>query len=142
VLSILVMGLVGFLNIHMVRFGGGPVWVWFLYVILWDCMYVLKVVVGMCLLLGHPVMVHLGMPSSIPAHWQNLSILFICGCMYFISLVIMAKSYAYAAELSLYCDVLSLYPKLLLSSHLSSGSRDMIKRYGLSVSPCMVPLCM
>jgi hypothetical protein len=41
-----------------------------------------------------------------------------------------------------YCDVMSLYPRLLLSSHLSSGSRDMIKRYGLNVSPWMVPLCM
>jgi hypothetical protein len=54
----------------------------------------------------------------------------------------MAKSSAYAAELSVYYDVLSLYPKLPLSSHLSSGSRDMIKRYGLSVSPCMIPHCM
>jgi hypothetical protein len=30
-------------------------------------MYALKVVAGMGLLFGHPVMVHLGMPSSIPA---------------------------------------------------------------------------
>jgi hypothetical protein len=44
-------------------------------------MYALNVVAGMALLLGHPVMAHLGMPSSIPARWQNLSILFICGCM-------------------------------------------------------------
>ena len=54
----------------------------------------------------------------------------------------MAKSSAYAAELSVYCDVLSLYPKLPLSNHLSSGSRDMMKRYGLSMSPCMVLPCM
>ena len=105
-------------------------------------MYALKVVAGIGLLLGHPMMVHLGMPSSIPAHWQNLSILFICGCMYLISLVIVAKSSAYVVELSVYCDVLSLYPRLSLSNHLSSGSRDMINRYELSVSPCMVPLCM
>jgi hypothetical protein len=87
-------------------------------------------------------MAHLDMPSSIPAHWQNLSILFICDCMCFISLVIMARSFAYATELSVYCDVLSSYPKLPLYNHLSSGSRDIINRYGLSVSPCMVPLCM
>jgi hypothetical protein len=87
-------------------------------------------------------MIHLGMPNSIPVHWQNLSILFIYGCMCFISLIIMAKSSAYAAELSVYSDVLSLYPRLLPSNHLSSSSRDMIKRYGLSVSPCMVLLCM
>jgi hypothetical protein len=41
-------------------------------------MYALKVVAGMGLLLGNRVMAHLGMPSSIPAHWQNLSILSIC----------------------------------------------------------------
>jgi hypothetical protein len=46
------------------------------------------------LLLGHPMMAHLGIPSSIPTQWQNLSILFICGCMCFISLVIMARSSA------------------------------------------------
>ena len=71
-------------------------------------MYALLVAVGMGLLLGHPVMAHLGMPSSIPAHWQNLSILFTCGCICFISLVIMARLSAYAAELSVYCDVLSI----------------------------------
>jgi hypothetical protein len=60
------------------------------------------------LLLEHPVMAHLGMLSSILAHWQNLSILFIYGCMCFMLLVIMAKSSAYATELSVYCDVLSL----------------------------------
>jgi hypothetical protein len=97
---------------------------------------------SICLLLGHPVMAHLGMPSSIPAYRQNLSILFNCGCMCFMSLVIMAKSSTYATEVSVCCDVLSLYPRLPLSSHLSSGSRDMIKTYGLSMSPCMVPLCM
>jgi hypothetical protein len=71
-------------------------------------MYALKVVAGMGLLLGQPVMAHFGMPSSIPARWQNLSILFICGCICFISFVIMARSSVYAAELSVYCEVLSL----------------------------------
>jgi hypothetical protein len=56
--------------------------------------------------------------------------------------VIIARSFAYAVELSVYCDVLSLYPKLPLSNHLSSGSRNIMKRYGLSMSLCMVPLCM
>jgi hypothetical protein len=54
----------------------------------------------------------------------------------------MARSSTYVVELSVYCDVSSLYPKLPLSNHLSSGSRNIMKRYGLSVSPCMVPLCM
>jgi hypothetical protein len=62
--------------------------------------------------------------------------------MDFMLFVIMARSSAYAAEFSVYCDVLSLYPRLSRSSHLSRGSRNMIKMYGLSISPCMVPLCM
>ena len=53
-------------------------------------------------------MAHLGMPSSIPTHWQNLSILFNCGCMDLMSLVIMAKSSTYAAAFIVCCDVLSL----------------------------------
>jgi hypothetical protein len=62
----------------------------------------------MGLLLGHPVMAHLDMPNSIPAHSQNLSILFICGCRDFMSFVIMARSSTYAVEFIVYCDVLSL----------------------------------
>ena len=62
--------------------------------------------------------------------------------MDFMLLVIMAKSSVYVAEFSVYCDMLSLYPRLSHFSHLSNGSRNMIKRYGLSVSPCMVLFCM
>ena len=54
----------------------------------------------------------------------------------------MARSSIYATELSVSYDVLSFYPKLPLSNHLSSGSRNIMKRYGLIVSPYMVPLCM
>ena len=32
-----------------------------------------------------------------------------------------------------------MVPMLSFSSHLSRGSRKMINRYGLSVSPCIVP---
>jgi hypothetical protein len=81
---------------------------WFLYFMLCNWMYALKVVAGIGLLFGQPVMVHLGIPSSIPAQWQILSILLICGCMDLISFVIMARSLAYAAEFIVYCDVLSL----------------------------------
>ena len=35
--------------------------------------------------------------------------------------------------------MLKWYPKLSFSSHLRSGSKNMINRYGLRVSPCMVP---
>jgi hypothetical protein len=81
---------------------------WFLYFMLCDWMYALKVVAGIGLLLGQHVMVHLGIPSSIPVQWQNLSILLICGCMDLISFVIMARSSIFAAEFIVYCDVLSL----------------------------------
>jgi hypothetical protein len=39
---------------------------WFLYFMLSDWMYALKVVAGIGLLFGQPVMAHLGIPSSIP----------------------------------------------------------------------------
>jgi hypothetical protein len=81
---------------------------WFLYFILCDWMYALKVVAGIGLLFGQPMMVHLGIPSSIPAQWQNLSILLICGWMALISFVIIARSSAYASEFIVCCDVLSL----------------------------------
>ena len=62
--------------------------------------------------------------------------------MCFILFVIIARSLVYAAKLIVYCDALSVYLRLPRSNHLSSGSRDMIKRYGLSVSPRMVLHCM
>ena len=34
-----------------------------------------------------------------------------------------------------------MYPLFPICSHCRSGSRKIINRYGLSVSPCMVPLC-
>jgi hypothetical protein len=63
-------------------------------------MFALKVVAGMGLLLGQPVMVHFGMPSSIPTHWQNLSILFICGCNHSNLFVRITRLSAYADEAS------------------------------------------
>ena len=39
-------------------------------------------------------------------------------------------------------EVLKVYPLFRICNYRSSGSRKMINRYGLSVSPCMVPLCM
>jgi hypothetical protein len=68
VLSILVMGLVEFRGIHRVRFGVGLGWVGFyiLYCVI-GCR-LLKVVASIRLLLGHPVMAHLDISSSNPAH--------------------------------------------------------------------------
>ena len=37
-------------------------------------------------------------------------------------------------------EVLKLYPRSSCSSHLWSGFINIIKRYGMRVSPCMVPL--
>jgi hypothetical protein len=39
-------------------------------------------------------------------------------------------------------EALREYPIFQFFNHLRSGSRKIIKRYGLNVSPCMVPLCM
>ncbi len=56
--------------------------------------------------------------------------------------MIIARSSAYDAEFIVSCDVLSVYPFFPLCSHLSSDSKNIRNRYGLSVSPCMVSLCM
>ena len=56
-------------------------------------------------------------------------------------LVIAARSSSYAAELIVSLDVLNVYSFFPLCSHLSRGSRNIRKRHGLSVSPCIVPFC-
>ena len=53
--------------------------------------------------------------------------------------VIMAKSSAYAVVVHVEWEVLKWYPMSSFSSHLRSGSRKIINRYGLRVSPCIVP---
>ena len=91
---------------------------------------------------GHPVTAHFGIPRSIPAHSQNLSSLFSCVCSDSSLLAIAARSSAYAADEILILDVPNVYPFFPCCSHLSRGSKNMINRYGLRVSPCIVPLCM
>ena len=56
--------------------------------------------------------------------------------------MIIARLSAYVAEFIVSCDVPSVYPFFPLCSHLSSGSKNIRNRYGLSVSPCIVLLCM
>ena len=87
-------------------------------------------------------MAHFCTPKSIPAHSQNLSSLFNCVCSDLRLFVIAARSSAYAAELMVSFDVPNVYPFLPLCSHLSNGSRNIRNRYGLKVSPWMVPLWM
>src|SRR6202048_1695510 len=100
-------------------------------------------VVGLSLdLFGHPVTAHFGIPRSISAHSQNLSSLFNYVCSASSLLAIVARSSAYAADEILTLDVPKVYPLFPCCSHLSRGSRNMINRYGLRISPCIVPLWM
>ena len=93
-------------------------------------------------LFGHPVTAHLGIPRSIPTHSQNLSSLFSCVCSVSSLLAIVARSSAYDVEEILILDVPKVYPLFPCCSHLSRGSKNMINRYGLRISPCIVPLWM
>ena len=83
---------------------------------------------------------HFDIPRSIPTHSQYLSILFSCDCIDVSLLVIVARSFAYAIELIVDLDVPKVYTYFPFCSHLSSGSRNMIKKYGLRVFPCIVSL--
>ena len=53
-----------------------------------------------------------------------------------------ARSSAYAAKLIVSLEVPNVYPFFLLCSHLNNGSKKIRNRYGLSISICIVPLCM
>ena len=56
-------------------------------------------------------------------------------------LVMVARSCTYVIEPTANLDMPKVYPQFPFCSHLSSGSRNMIKSYGLRVSPCIIPLC-
>ena len=93
-------------------------------------------------LFGHPVIAHLGIPKSMPVHSQNLSSLLNYICSDFNMLAIAAKSSAYVAEEIFTLDVPNVYPLFSCCNHLKRGSRNMMNKYGLRVSPCIVPLRM
>ena len=93
-------------------------------------------------LFGHPVLAHLGIPRSIPAHSQNLSSFLSCVCSVFSLLAIVARSSAYDADEILTLDVPKVYPLFLYCSHLRRGSKNMINKFELRVSPCIVPFWM
>jgi hypothetical protein len=98
-------------------------------------------VMGLSLdLFGHPITAHLGMPRSIHVHAQNLSILFNCVCSVSSLLVIAARSSAYVADEILTLEVPKVYPLFPCCTHLSRGFKNMINKYGLRISPCIVPL--
>ena len=54
-------------------------------------------------------------------------------------LEIIVRLFAYIVVLHREVDMLKWYPVLFFSSHLKSGFINMINKYGLRVSPCMVP---
>ena len=51
----------------------------------------------------------------------------------------MARSSAYAVMVHVDVNVLKWYPRLSFSSQRSNDSKNIMNRYGLKVSPCMVP---
>ena len=114
---------------------------WFLYVIFWAWICTLNVFGFVFDLFGQPVIAHFGTPRSIHVHSQYLSSLFSWVCIDCRLFEITAKSSAYAAELMVSLDVPSVYPFVPLCNHLSNGSKNIKNMYGLSVSPCMGPLC-
>ena len=92
-------------------------------------------------LFEHPMIAHFGILRSIPIHSQNFSTLFSCVCSDVSLFATIAKSTTYAAKFIVILDVLNVYPFLPLCIHLNSSSKNIIKRYGLRVSPCIVPRC-
>ena len=89
--------------------------------------------------LGHPVIAHFERFRSMYDHFVNFCNLFICGCICYMLSVMIVKSSAYAVVVHVVDDVLKWYPKLFFSSHLRSGSMNMINKYGLRVPPYIVP---
>ena len=92
-------------------------------------------------LFGHPVTAHFGTANSMPVHSQYLSSLFNWVYIEWRLFVMVARSSTYVTELIVNLDVPNVYPFFPLCSHLNSGSKNIRKRYGLTVSPCIVPLC-
>ena len=93
-------------------------------------------------LFGHPVIVHLDIPRSILAHLKNLSSLFNCVCNNANAnlLAIAPKSSVHAIDEILTLDVPKVYPLSPCSNHLRRGSKNIMNKYGLRVSPYIVPL--
>ena len=55
--------------------------------------------------------------------------------------VIIARSFAYIAEFIVILDVPNEYPYFPFCNQFRSGSRSIMNKYGLKVSPWIVPLC-
>ena len=113
-----------------------------LYAILYVWMYALNISGIILDFFGTPVMAYLEILRSIPAHVLNFWILFICSFTAFTLFVIDAKLFAYAAALSWVLKVWNTYPIWSLCNHCNSDLRNNMNKYGLRVSPYIVPLWM
>ena len=107
----------------------------------WAWILALNILGFVFYLFGHLVMAHFGTPKFIPAQSHYLSNLFTWVCIDWRLFVMAARSFAYAAKLIINLDVPNVYPFFPFCSHLSRGSRNIRKIYGLSVLPYIVPLC-
>ena len=58
-------------------------------------------------------------------HFAIFWSLWICGCIAWISFVIILRSSAYAVVVHVIEDVVKWYPRLYFSNHLRSGSKNM-----------------
>ena len=89
-------------------------------------------------LLEHHVMAHFERLRSMCDHSVSFCSLNICDWMCCMLSKIFARSSVYVVEVHVAVYVLKWYSMLSFSSHLNSGSKNIINKYGLSVSPCMV----
>ena len=110
-----------------------------LYVIFCDWMYALNVLDLSFDLLGHFVMTHFERLRSISDHSVIFCSLIMWGWMCCILSDIMARSSAYAVVVHVDVDVFKWYPMLFFFSQRSRDYMNIINKYGLRVSPCMVP---
>ena len=78
---------------------------------------------------------HSVIARSIPAHSQYLSTLFGSRCSDVSLLVNIASSSTYGDEVIVILDVSSVYPCFPCGDHCRSDSRNIMNKYGLTVSP-------
>lgn len=93
-------------------------------------------------LFGQVMMAHLDKFRSMCDHSTYLCNLVICGCICWISSVMIARSSAYVVVVHMEAEVLKWYPKSIFLSHLRRGSKKMMNRYGLRISAWIVPRLM
>ena len=86
-------------------------------------------------------MAHFCTPRSLHTHSQYLFIFSSWVCSDWRLFEIATRSFAYAVKLMVNFNVPNVYPFLPLCNQRSNGSKNMRNKYGLNVSPWMMPLC-